>query len=809
MGDLWQDVRFTFRVLAKEPGFVAAAVVTLALGIGANSTTFCWTNATLLNPIPGMSRASEVVAVNRGRGSSLSYPDFLDLRDRNRSFSGLTAFALWPVSLTGQAKPERVWATLVTSNYFDVLDVKPTLGRGFLPSEDRTANAAPVAVISYRLWQNRFASDPAIVGRTIHIDTHPFTIVGVAPPIFQGSTTGLRTELWLPVTMAPVVVPVENNFLSTRGNSWLNALGRLRRGVGRDQAQAELTTLFQQIARQYPDSHRGENRITGYPLWRAPNGANAFFSKLLPVLMALAGVVLLLACANLANLLLAHGVGRQKELAIRVALGAGRGHLVRQLLVESLILSLAGGVLAVPMTLWTARSFMDFAPVSDLPVWITVSVDRRVLLATLAIAVFTGVLFGALPALRASAVHPSSILKDEAANVAGGRRRSRLTSGLAVAQIALSLLLLVCAGLLVRSFRAARQFNPGFDMRHVLLESYDLFPNGYTDARGIAFDRQVLDGVRALPGVRAASLADWVPLGFSSNGDTFTPEGYVPGPHERIEAGVAHISSGYFATLGIPLVAGRDFNSEDSADSAPVAIVNETVAKRYWPGRSPVGKRIKVEGKWATIVGVARTTNYHDLNEPPLPFLYLPIFQFYSPSAVLHARTGGDPLVSAAAVSAAIHELNSDLPIFDISTLDSRTSAVTFVQHMAGTFAGVFGLLALVLAALGLYGVVSLGARQRTHEMGIRMALGAQPGDIGRMVLTQGAKLALAGAGIGLAASLAGTRLLASLLFGVGAADPLTFLAVTVLLALVALLACYAPARRAMRVDPATALRRE
>ncbi len=809
MGSLWHDLRFTLRVLGKSPGFVAIAIVTLALGIGANSTIFSWIDATLLHPIPGLVHTSRVVAINRNTRQPLSYPDFKDLRRRVKRFSGMTAFSMLSLSLTGQGKPERVWGTLVTANYFRVLGVRPVLGRGFLPSEDQVANAAAVTVISYRLWQTRFGGDRAILGRTIHIDTHPFTIVGVTPPIFQGSTSGLRSEIWMPVTMAPEVTPSESGLLGERGTQWLNVLGRLRPGTDRQQAQAELATLYGQLARQYPDSHRGENHIRLYPLWRAPNGANAFFSQLLPILMALAGAVLLLACANLANLLLARGVSRQREMAIRLALGAGRGTLVKQVLIESLVLSIAGGVAALGVTWWSTGQFMHFAPTSNLPIWISVKVDGRVLLATLVISVIAAALFGTLPALRAAGIQPASVLKDEAGSVSGGRRRGRLSNALAVAQIALSLVLLVSAGLFIRSFRAAQQFKPGFEAAHVLVASYDLFPSGYKEADGKAFHRQVLAQVRALPGVRAASLADWVPLGFGMRFVSFLPEGYVPGPHEAVNAGVADVSPGYFSTLRIPLVRGREFTTADTVDSAPVAIVNQALADRYWPGRNAVGKRLRVYGKWTRIVGEVRTTDYSQLNEPPEPFLYLPLYQFYTSSVTLQVRTQGDPRAAAEAVTQAIHKLNADLPVFDVSTLEARMEPATFVQRMAGTFVGVFGLLALVLAAVGLYGVVAYGARQQTREIGIRKAIGAQPEDIGKMVLARGARLALIGVAIGLAAALGATRLLRSLLFGVGASDPVTFLAVTAVLVVVALVACYVPARRAMKVDPIVALRQQ
>lgn len=812
MTTVWQDVRYGFRVLFKAPGFTFIAILTLALGIGANSTIFSWINATLLNPIPGMSHATEVVAiVNGGPGQarSLSYPDFKDLRNGNHSFSDMTAFAMWPMSLTGQGKPQRIWGTLVTANYFDVLGVRPVLGRGFLPSEDSATNGAPVAVISYRLWQDRFGGDPSIVGTSVHIDTHPFTIVGVAPPVFQGSYTGLRTELWVPVVMAPELTPASENRLDDRGSGWMQTLGRLRPGVGRLQAQAEMNALAQQIARQFPDSHKGRTQMTLYPLWRAPNGGNAFFSVLLPILMALAGVVLLLACANIANLLLTRSVSRQKEIAVRLSLGASRARLVRQLLVENLILALIGGALAVAVTVWTARSFMDLAPVSDLPVWISVRVDRTVLLATVLISILTCGLFGILPALRASALNPVSILKDESGGLVGSRNKAWVSSALAVAQISLSLFLLVSAGLFIRSFRAEQRFDPGFNPRNVLLESYDLFPGGYTEPAGIAFDQQVLEKIQSLPGVRAVSIASWTPLGFSGNSDGFLPEGYVAGPHEAVEAGVNIVSPGYFSVTEIPLLRGRDFSPADSAKSQKVVIINQALADRYWHDQDALGKRMKIEGGWATVIGIARTSQYYDLNEKPEPFVYLPLYQFYSPTAILHVRTAGDPLASASAVTGSVHQLDADLPVFDIATLEARTKTASFVQRMAGTFVGAFGVLAFVLAVVGIYGVIAYRTRQRTHEIGLRMALGALPRDVLRLVLRQGMRITLIGLAIGVVASLALARFMSSLLFGVSSSDPMTFISVVAVLAFVALLASYIPARRAMRLDPMVALRYE
>ena len=807
------DVRYSLRMLRKAPGFTFVTILTLALGIGANSTVFSWINATLLNPIPGMSRPSQVVCITNGpegNDSSISYTDFKDLRSRNHSFSDMTAFGLWPMSLTGQGKPVRVWGTIVSANYFDVLGIKPYLGRGFLPSEDEAANGAPVAVISYRLWQGRFGGNPAIIGSFVHINTHAFTIVGVTPPIFQGSYNGLRTDLWVPVVMVPELNPQGANLLSDRGTTWLNSDGRLRPNVGRIQAQLELNALAQQIAREFPDSHKGKAQVTLYPLWRAPNGGNAFFSILLPILMGLASVVLLLASANIANLLLARSVSRRKEIAVRLSLGASRARLVRQFMAEQLVLALGGGALALAATVWTARTFMDFAPTSNLPIYVFVPVDRTVVLVTFLFSVLTCALFGILPALRASALDPVSILKDESAGIAGGRRKTWLSSALAAAQVSLSVLLLISAVLFIRSFRAEQKFDPGFNTKNVLVEYYDLNPSGFSQAAGIAFDQQALGKVLSLPGVRAASIANWTPLGFYGSADHFVPEGYAPGPHEQIKAGVNIVSPGYFATTGTWLLLGRDFSSSDSAKSQRVAIINEALAKRYWHNnRDALGKRMKIEGGWATIIAIAPTTKYYTLDEKPQPFIYLPLYQHYSSEAILHVRTAGAPLASASAVADAIHQLNADLPVYDTSTLEARTKTASFVQHMAGTFVGAFAVIALVLAAVGIYGVMAYNARQRTQEIGIRMALGAQPKDVMRLVLGHGLRIVMIGLAIGVVASLVLTRLMSNLLFGIGANDPLTFIVVAALLAFVALLACYLPARRAMRVDPMVALRYE
>ncbi len=461
------------------------------------------------------------------------------------------------------------------------------------------------------------------------------------------------------------------------------------------------------------------------------------------------------------------------------------------------------------ITTWTAGTFSQFIPPTNIPVAMDIHADHRVLLATMLLSLFTGIIFGVLPAWRASDLAPISVLKEDSGSVSGGLHRARLASVLVVAQISLSLFLLVCAGLFIRSFRAVQTLNPGFNPDHVLLASYGLFPAGYSQEAGLQFHRQLLAKVAALPGVQSVSIADWVPLGYTTSGTTVNPEGYVPQPHESMGIAEAGAGPNYLRTMQIPLVAGRDFTEQDTATSQPVVIVNEAFVHRYWPNQDGLGKRVNADGAWRTIVGVTRTGSYFSLRENSLPFIYLPILQDYSQGVTIHARVAGDPLTYTAAVEKAVHELNANLPVYDESTLKSRVQVASTGQRIAGTFVGAFGLLALVLAAVGIYGVIAYTTRQRTHEIGLRMALGAQNTDVFRMVLGNGLQLILTGLACGLVLSLVLTRFLRTVLFGVGATDVITFAAVGLLLSAVALLACYIPARRAMRVDPMVALRYE
>ncbi len=814
MTSLWQDVRYSLRMIAKAPGFAAIAILTLALGIGANSTIFSWINSALLNPVPGLSRPSEVVSLVQGKPGAnplgFSYPDIEAMRDGQRSFTGITACIFIPLSLTGKGRPERVWGMLASANYFDVLGVRPILGRGFLPAEDEKPGGAPVAVISYRLWQTHFGANPDIVGQTIEINQHPYTIVGVAPAAFQGSQTGLRMEMWIPMMMEAQLSP-QGDLLHDHNNFWLFAFGRLKPGVKLAQAQEEMTVLLKRETKNYPEEHKGHDVVTVYPLWRNPFSFNIFFSKLLPMLMAIAGLVLLLACANVANLMLVRSMGRRREIAIRMSLGASRWRLVRQLLVESLMLALAGGAVALLITSWTAGTLMKFVPAMDFPISLVIQADRTVLLATMVISVLTGVIFGILPALRASSVAPVAVLKEDTGSASGGLRKARLASGLVVAQISLSLLLLICAGLFIRSVMRAQEINPGFNPRDIVIASYDLFTAGYSDEKGAEFDRQLVAKLEALPGIQSVALASRTPLGLYPYSTSVKPEGYVSQANESMETPDAIITPNYFRTVQIPIVKGRDFTLADTKKSQRAVIVNEAFVNRYWPHQEALGKQLNSDltHEWFTVVGVARDSKVGTLNEGPTPFVYLPLYQVYDSTMIIHARVAGDPLTFAKTLESAIREMNAELVVFDVNSLESSEQMSSFLQHIAGTFVGAFGLLALMLAAVGVYGVTAYTTRQRTHEIGIRLALGASKDDILRLVIGHGLRLTFIGVGLGLAASFALTRFLASMLLGVTSTDALTFSSVAFVLCAVALLACLIPARRAMRVDPMVALHYE
>src|SRR4029077_18827473 len=566
--------------------------------------------------------------------------DYEAMRDGQQSFVGITAGNVTPMSLTAKGKPARVWGMVTSANYFDLLGVRPILGRGFLPAEDEKPGGAPVAVISYRMWQTHFGANPEVVGQTLEINQHPETIVGVAAAVVQGSPPGVGSEIWIPIMMEGQLVP-QGDLLHDHHYFWLGVLGRLKPGVKPEQAQEEMTVLLKREVKNYPEEHRGHDSVTVYPLWRSPFGANQFLSTLLPMLMSIAGLVLLLACANVANLMLVRSVARRREIAIRMSLGANRWRLVRQLLVESLVLALAGAVVALLITFWTAGTFMKFIPTTDFPISLGIRVDRAVLLATFVISVLTGVIFGLLPALRSSSEAPVAVLKEDTGSASGGLRKARLASGLVVAQISLALLLLICAGLFIRSFMSAQQINPGFNSHNVLIAAYDLFTAGYSEDKGAEFDRQLVAKLEALPGIQSVALSSRTPLGFGGGSTAVNPEGYGAQANESMETQVAIITPNYFQTMQIPIVKGRDFTLQDTKSAQRAVIVSETFVNRYWPNQEAVGKQLNSDltHEWFKVVGVARDSKVNGLNEKPTPFLYLPLYQVYRATMIINART--------------------------------------------------------------------------------------------------------------------------------------------------------------------------
>jgi predicted permease len=816
MNELLRDIRYAMRQMRRTPGFALTAVLTLTLGIGANSTVLSWISATMFNPIPGAANVDRMYHLQRGERSEhptppLSYLDFADLRANAKSFSGMIAEHQDYISITESGKPERIFGELTSADYFEVLGVQPYLGRTLISTRANERAGAPVAVVSYRLWQNRYAGDPGIVGKTIQLNRHPYTIVGVAPKGFRGVMIGLRSDIFLPLGMDEQVWGSKR--IDSRGSPWLNVIGVLRPGVSQHQADNELNVLMQRLVAQYPEGdHQGANQISTDPLWRSPFGVNVYMAGTLPILLALAALLLLLACANVANLLLVRSVARRREFAIRMSIGSGRWPLVRQLMIENALIALGAGALALLTTAWTAKGMAALVPstfTTSLPLVLDGTVDRRVMLATILVSLLTAVISGAVPAMRASKVSPALVLKDEALSSSGGLNKSRLTSGLVIGQIALSLLMLTSAGLFVRSLEKAQKADPGFDPNHMLLMTFELDPLGYTGKAGIEFERQVLDRVKQLHGVESATLADFSPLSFSIHSDNEVPEGYVRRPHEDMTVDRADVGPNYLETLRTPLVAGRDFTGQDTAASQPVAIINQAFADRYWPGQNAIGKRLYDGRQWKTVVGVTVNGKYRRLIYDPTPLVLMPLTQDYRDPVILHVRTRGEPMEMANAVEQAIHGLNGDLSLYNIGTLKESMQMGSVFERIAVTFAGSFGLLALLLAAVGIYGVVSYSTRQRTHEIGIRIALGAGKGDILRNVFRQGVILTACGVAGGLTASLFLTRFLRSMLYGVGTTDVMTFGTVAAVLCVVSLIACYLPARRASAVDPVQALRTE
>jgi predicted permease len=818
MNGLLQDIRLVFRQFLKAPGFTIVAIFSLALGIGANTAIFSLVNRVLLRPLP-IERPGEFVAVNevslkqRDAFMSFSYPNYVDFRDRNTVLAGTIAHRFCPISLSRNGNNQRIWGYLVSGNYFDVLGVKPLKGRFFTQEEDRSSGANPVAVVSYGGWQHLFASDPDLVGKTLTLNGNAFTVVGVAPKGFTGTELVFTPEIWIPMTMAHQIEP-GSNWLERRSSGVLFVQGRLKPGINIGQAEASLKGLAAQLGTEYPDTNSATGISLTPPGLVLPQLRNPVlgFSG---VLMAVVGIVLLIACTNLANLLLSRAVGRRKEIAVRLALGAGRGRLIRQLLTESIALSIVGGVVGMFLAWWIIDLAITFRPTMDFPLTIDLAIDWRVLLFCLGLSLVTGVLFGLVPALQATKASLVTSLRDDSS--AAGFRRSRLRNGLVIAQLAMSLILLVAAGLVIRSLQQVQLIGPGFRAERAIAMTTDLGLQGYNEDQSRSFQKQLLDRVNALSGVESASLISSLPLSLNRNSNWIHIEGEEEKRgSEKPEAMTAEIGLRYFETMGIPLLAGRDFTERDSKDATRVAIVNETFAKRFWPGTNPVrdavGKRFSfrgASGPWVQVVGVSRDGKYWSLGEDPQPFVYSPLTQDFDSMTTLVVRTNREPTSTIAAVRGVVQTLDPNLPVFDVHTMTEHMNISLFPMRVGAAIVSGFGALALLLAAIGIYGVMAYSVTQRTREVGIRMSLGARPGDVLRLVMRQGVRLALVGLAIGLVGAWLLTRYMSSVLYGVSARDPLTFIGIPVLLSIVVVLACFFPARRAARVDPMVALRHE
>lgn len=812
---LRQDLRFGFRVLKNSPIFTVVAVLTLALGIAVNTTVFSWIDGILLHPLPGAGDPASLAQLETVTSSgeylaSMSYLDYCDYRDNLKQVAGVAVGRITPLSIGLGGKTERAWAELVSANYFDVLRVKPVLGRTFLAGEaGNQAGAYPVAVISYNMWRTRYHRDPKVLGKTLRLNRHELTIVGVAPPEFRGTMAGLAFDVWMPVTMA-TAMGTGTGTLTFRGTRDLTTtLVRLKPGVTLEQARAEVSAFAGRLAAAYPRTNRSIS-ATLVPPWKGHNGVQVLLAGPLRILMGVSLLMLLIVCANVSNLLLARAVSRQREFGIRLALGARRLRLARQLLTETLLLALAGGLGGVLMVLWMGQSLTSLLPPNDFPIAISTGVDLRTLGFSLLMAIVATVISGTAPALVSARNDLNETLKEGGRGGGAGTQSHRLRGLLVACEVALAMVALAGAGLFYRSFRNASTIHPGFDMTNISVSQFYLSSAGYTAEEQRQFCRTLRERLEAMPGITAVSYSDTVPLTFAgSPWHQIEVEGYIPGRNEDMNLHRALVPPGYFNLMRIPLLEGRDFTERDEAGAEPVITVNETFARRFFGDRSPLGRRVRRDGgTWTTVVGVVSDSKYHSPTESPLAFAYMPFRQFFAPGLnfTVYIQTAGDPRAVTETLRKQALALNQDA-VFHSELLSEATMAALYPQKVAASLLSVVGVVCLLLAAIGLYSVMSYAVSQRTHEVGIRMALGARPGDVRSLVVRQGLMLTLPGLAVGVAAGLAAGRLAGGMLVGVSPGDPLTFGTAAAFLALVAVVASYVPALRATRVDPMAALR--
>jgi putative ABC transport system permease protein len=803
------NLHYSVRMLLKNPSFAIVAIITLAVGIGANAAIFSFVNGLLFRPVSGVERPDRLVAVftsdySSGTYGASSYPDYLDFQKQSEVFEDLAAYEGDSFTLSGVENAAEVRTALVTSNYFQVLGVSAQLGRT-LRSDDQEES---IVVLSPAFWKRHFGGDTSVVGRSITLNDKPYTIIGVAAESFHGLRFGWQPEIWM--SMSAKIKE------GGRGNRGFGITGRLRDGVSVQQAQAELSTIAGRLAREYPETNRGTlaqpnapRSVSVVPEARVITEGNNGIRVVTMLLFVVVAIVLLIACANVANLFLARASARRREFAIRLALGASRWQLIRQLLTESTLLALLGGVAGLLVAFWTAGlipALFSSGEMTDLDV----SADWRVLLFTGAVSILTGILFGITPAIQASRPQLISTLKDDQIAPILGRRRLGFRGLLVTAQVALSVLLLVAAGLFLRSLRNAVTFNPGFENRNLLIASLTVGRN-LTKPQLANFFQDLTDNLSAEPGVRSVSLTRVEPLSGGGERRNVVIEGYQPRPNEDTELNTNVVGLNFFNTIGIPIVAGRDFGAGDREGAAGVVVVNEEFAQRYFPGSSPLGKHVRVdsEGQFLEIVGLVRTAKHRDLRELPLPIIYLPLAQEMQGDMTLVVRTMGEPSSLRGNIRDVVQRINRNVPVASVKTISEQINEVLAPDRTMALLLAIFGAAALLLATVGIYGVVAYAVSQRTHEIGIRMALGARSADVWRLMVRDGMTMAVIGLAIGLTGAFAITRVISSLLFGVKPTDLITFLIVTLGLLFVAFVASYLPARRATKVDPLAALRCE
>jgi len=814
------SLRSALRQILKSPGYSAVVVLTLAFGITVNVMLFGMVNQFFLRPMDVPDADRLVILAQRSTAwkmpHQISYPDFKDYREGMRTVQGLFATLPNPVHLSAEGKtPDRAWFEAVTPDAFQTLGVRAHLGRTLLPGDGESPGAPFVTVLTHETWQQRFGGDPEIVGKSVVINGHAFTVVGVVQPKFHAFSYTMAMAGFVPTSAMPAMRPEGAGFLEWRAASAWRVMGKLAPGATLDEARAEAAVVTNRLVQEYPDAHEGTVSVV---LPEASSRPDPMFADFLPAIMALFGamvsLVLLIACANVANLMLARTASRQKELTMRVALGATRWTIIRQLLTESIVLAAIAGVLAGYMADWIGVVFEQFAPKGDIPARNDFTANWRDYAFLMGISVVVALGSGLIPALRASRIDLVENLKSGTGGHSG-RSRHWLRNSLVIGQVTFSLVVLCCAGLFARSLHRVQSVDLGFRPEGLLMASFDLRLQGYDDARASQFQRAVVERVRQVPGVSSAALTAAVPFSYNVPLRDVVPENPVnPLPSDTLSAGVAHISPEFFETLGLQLDRGRMITAADTADTPRVAVVNRAFAEACWPGQDPIGRRLQLwkGGPWWEVVGVSATARYMMIGEAPRPYLYVPVAQDNTSPLTVVVRTTGDAAALTASLRAAVRELDPHLPIFDVRTMADLMGSSVFAlmpMRMGSLLAGIQGLIGLLLAIMGLYAVVSFGVTQRTREIGIRIAVGAHPSAVVRAMLREGLRLTLIGLGIGLLISALLGLVLSKLLYGLHAFDAPALLGVTALLLGVALFACWIPARRATKVDPINALRAE